>query len=69
MRLALTLLQLVEAGNAKGLSFKAPGAGFHDLFGAGLASDTIHDAGVAGDLPLWLFQFEKLIQRNVEDLS
>jgi len=51
----LSLLQLVEAGNAEGLSFKAPRAGFHYLLAATLASDTIHDAGVTGEFPLGLF--------------
>jgi len=49
------LFHFVEAGNTKGLSFRAPRAGFHYLLTATLASNTIHDAGVTGEFPLGLF--------------
>ena len=58
----LALLQLVEAGNAESLARKAPRAGFHHSLATRLAGDTVHDAGVAGDLPLRFFQFEKFSQ-------
>jgi hypothetical protein len=53
--LALALLHLVEAGNAEGLSFKTPRSGFHYVLTATLAGNTIHDAGMAGDLSFRLF--------------
>ena len=42
-------------------------SGFHYLLTATLASNTIHDAGAVGKIPVRLLQFEKLIQRDFKN--
>ena len=68
MRCPLTLLELAEAWNTKLLASKPPSAGFHDPLTAGLAGESVHYAGMAGDLPLRLFEFKEFIQGNVQDV-
>lgn len=68
MHSRLSLLNLFETGNTERLTGKASSAGFHDPLTAGLTGETVHDAGIAGDIPLRLFELKKLVQRSVQDL-